>query len=106
MGLGEVKDEPSAVSRAQRSIKRSAMVRCRPGTAAVRGGPGSAMHRFALHRIREKHSAKCDAAQKQKAREQSRAFIFFRRSGSHMAGIRNDESLRPHIDPFARIFYR
>src|SRR5213082_2271737 len=32
------------------------MVRCRPGTAAVRGGPGSAMHRFAalaLHRIRD-----------------------------------------------------
>ena len=32
------------------------MVRCRPGIAAVRGGPGSAMHRFAalaLHRIRD-----------------------------------------------------
>src|SRR5438552_10258896 len=32
------------------------MVRCRPRIAAVRGGPGSAMHRFAalaLHRIRD-----------------------------------------------------
>jgi len=26
------------VSRAQRSMKRSAMVRCRPGTVTVRGG--------------------------------------------------------------------
>jgi hypothetical protein len=38
------------VSRAQRSMKRSVMMRCRPGTAAVRGGPGSAMHRFATAR--------------------------------------------------------
>src|SRR6266446_8903902 len=29
------------------------MVRCRPGTVAVRGGPGSAVHRYALHRIRD-----------------------------------------------------
>jgi hypothetical protein len=35
------------VSRARRSVKRSVTVRCRPGTAAVCGGPGSAMHRFA-----------------------------------------------------------
>src|SRR5258708_17407066 len=35
------------VSRAQRSTKRSGMMRCRPGTVTVRGGPGSAMHRFA-----------------------------------------------------------
>jgi hypothetical protein len=43
-----------AVFRAQRSVKRSGMMRCRPGT--VRNGPGSAVHRFAalaLHRIRD-----------------------------------------------------
>ena len=43
------------VSRAQRSMKRSGMMRCRPGTAAVSGGPGSAMHHslaLALHRVR------------------------------------------------------
>src|SRR5262249_51958589 len=33
------------VSRAQRSTKRSGVVRCRPGTVTVRGGPGSAVHR-------------------------------------------------------------
>jgi hypothetical protein len=39
------------VSRAQRSMKRSAMMmRCRPGTVPVRGGPGSATHRFAAAR--------------------------------------------------------
>ena len=35
----------SRVSRAQRSMKHSAMMRCRPGTVPVRGGPGSAVHR-------------------------------------------------------------
>jgi hypothetical protein len=35
------------VSRAQRSMKRSGMMRCRSGIVTVRGGPGSAMHRFA-----------------------------------------------------------
>src|SRR5262249_59824254 len=44
---------PPGVSRAQRSVKRSATVRCRPGTVSVRGDPGSAVHRFALHRIRD-----------------------------------------------------
>ena len=34
-------------SRAQRSMKRSGMMRCRSGIVTVRGGPGSAMHRFA-----------------------------------------------------------
>ena len=29
------------------------VVRCRPGTVAVRGGPGSAVHRSALHRVRD-----------------------------------------------------
>ena len=33
------------MSRAQRSMKHSAMMRCRPGTVPVCGGPGSAMHR-------------------------------------------------------------
>jgi len=33
------------MSRAQRSVKRSVTVRCRPGTVPVRGGLGSAMHR-------------------------------------------------------------
>ena len=33
------------VSRAQRSMKHSAMMRCRPGTVSVCGGPGSAVHR-------------------------------------------------------------
>jgi len=45
-----------AVSRAQRSVKRSGMMRCRPGTVTVRNGPGSAVDRFAalaLHRIRD-----------------------------------------------------
>jgi hypothetical protein len=46
------------VSRAQRSVKRSGMMRCRPGTVTDRvlGGPGSAMHHsltLALHRIRD-----------------------------------------------------
>src|SRR6185369_5744824 len=36
------------VSRARRSTKRSEVVRCRTGTVRVRGGPGSAMHRYAL----------------------------------------------------------
>jgi hypothetical protein len=35
------------VSRAERSMKRSGMMRCRPGTAAVSGGPRSALHRSA-----------------------------------------------------------
>jgi hypothetical protein len=45
------------VSRAQRSMKRSGMMRCRPGTVTHRdlGGPGSAVHRFALHRVRDTH---------------------------------------------------
>jgi hypothetical protein len=37
-------------------MKRSGMMRCRPGTVPVCGGPGSALHRFAalaLHRIRD-----------------------------------------------------
>jgi len=38
------------VSRAQRSASRRRVVRCRPGTVPVRGGPGSAMHRFAAAR--------------------------------------------------------
>jgi hypothetical protein len=46
-----------AVSRAQRGLERSGMMRCRPGTVTVRDGPGSAVHhsRFALalHRIRD-----------------------------------------------------
>jgi hypothetical protein len=49
-------DRAALVSRAQRSMKRSGMMRCRPGTAAVRGGPGSAMHHslaLALHRVRD-----------------------------------------------------
>jgi hypothetical protein len=29
------------------------VVSCRPGTVTVRGGPGSAVHRFALHRVRD-----------------------------------------------------
>ena len=33
------------MSRAQRSTQRSEVVRCRPGTFTVRGGPGSAVHR-------------------------------------------------------------
>src|SRR5215831_10189622 len=37
--------DASRVSRAQRSMKHSAMMRCRPGTVPVRGGPGSAVHR-------------------------------------------------------------
>jgi hypothetical protein len=37
--------DPSRVSRAQRSTKRSGMMRCRPGTVPVCGGPGSAVHR-------------------------------------------------------------
>ena len=46
------------VSRAQRIAKRSEVVRCRPGTVPVSGGPGSAAHRSALtrstlHRIRD-----------------------------------------------------
>ena len=43
------------VSRAQRSMERSGMMRCRPGTAAntgVLGGPGSAVHRSAIARRR------------------------------------------------------
>jgi hypothetical protein len=28
-------------------------MRCRPGIVPVRGGPGSAVHRYALHRIRD-----------------------------------------------------
>ena len=46
----------NSVSRAQRSMKRSGMMRCRTGTAAVCSGPGSAMHHslaLALHRIRD-----------------------------------------------------
>jgi hypothetical protein len=54
----------SRVSRAQRSTKRSEVVRCRPGTVTVWGGPGSAVHRhqrvyarlrraMALHRVRD-----------------------------------------------------
>jgi hypothetical protein len=31
-------------------MKRSGMMRCRPGIVPVRGGPGSAVHRYALHR--------------------------------------------------------
>src|SRR6266540_5334086 len=42
---------------AQRRRHLSALVRCRPGTVPVYGGPGSAVHRsaksFALHRIRD-----------------------------------------------------
>jgi hypothetical protein len=38
------------VSRTRRSMKRSGMMRCRPGTVTVRGGPGSAMHHFASAR--------------------------------------------------------
>jgi hypothetical protein len=57
------------VSRAQRSAKRSEVVRCRPGTVTVCGGPGSAVHRgacarsarsadeAALHRIRDATSS-------------------------------------------------
>jgi hypothetical protein len=29
------------------------VVRCRPGIVTVRGDPGSAVHRSALHRIRD-----------------------------------------------------
>jgi len=38
------------VSRAQRSMKHSGMMRCRPGTVSVCGGPGSAVHRSAVLR--------------------------------------------------------
>jgi hypothetical protein len=41
------------VSRAQRSTKRSEVVRCRPGIRIAAMGPGSAAHRFALRRIRD-----------------------------------------------------
>jgi hypothetical protein len=46
------------VSRAPRSVKRSATVRCRTGTVRSAGvsflcGPGLAVHRFALRRIRD-----------------------------------------------------
>src|SRR5262249_28386498 len=44
------------VSRAQRSVKRSATVRCRPGIVMVHDDRGSAMYRslsLALHRIRD-----------------------------------------------------
>src|SRR5262249_5430555 len=37
-------------------LSRAMVLRCRPGTVPVRGGPGSATHRFAalaLHRIRD-----------------------------------------------------
>src|SRR6266508_6604587 len=34
-------------------MKRSGMMRCRPGIVPVRGGPGSAVHRYTLHRIRD-----------------------------------------------------
>jgi hypothetical protein len=45
--------QTSSVSRAQRSMQRSAMMRCRPGTvknSEVWDDPGSAVHRFTLHR--------------------------------------------------------
>ena len=47
-----------SVSRARCSTKRSEVVRCRPGTVTVCGGPGSAVHRsalmrYALHRVRD-----------------------------------------------------
>jgi len=43
------------VSRARRSTKRSEVVRRRPGIDGfwIWDDPGSAVHRFALHRIRE-----------------------------------------------------
>jgi hypothetical protein len=51
------------VSRAQRSMKRSGMMRCRPGTAAVSGGPGSAVHRSTSLRAapRPGHAIAADA---------------------------------------------
>ncbi len=41
------------------------VVRCRPGTAAVSGGPGSAMHHFAalaLHRVRDTRYQRPDSS--------------------------------------------
>ena len=48
-----------ALPRARRSTQRSEVVRCRPGTVASserRYDPGSAVHRYALHRVREDDS--------------------------------------------------
>jgi hypothetical protein len=39
------------VSRALRSVKRSETLRRRPGTVTVRGGPGSAVHRYTQQSI-------------------------------------------------------
>src|SRR5437762_1053899 len=38
-------------------MKRSAMMRCRPGTGPVCGGLGSAMHRFADNAVKLAHAA-------------------------------------------------
>src|SRR5262245_50128763 len=50
-----VRDEraEAVVSRARRSTKRSGVVRRRPGIVSLCGGPGSEVHRCALHRIRD-----------------------------------------------------
>jgi hypothetical protein len=50
---------PYLFSRAQRSTERSGVVRCRTGIVAhskPSEGPGTAVHHFVLHRLREKSS--------------------------------------------------
>jgi hypothetical protein len=61
VGLHRVRG--ALVSRAQRSMKRSGMMRCRPGIVTVRGDPGSALHRFADARAasRPGHAIASDA---------------------------------------------
>ncbi len=54
---------PGAAQRHKRDyarLRRAMAVRCRPGTAKIWNGPGSAVHHFAplaLHRIRDTRSS-------------------------------------------------
>ena len=47
----------ASVARCVPGTAQHEVVRCRPGTVPMRGGPGSAAHRFALHRIRDMRAA-------------------------------------------------
>jgi hypothetical protein len=42
-----------ALPRVPGAAQHLLVVRCRTGTVAISGDPGSAVHRFALHRVRD-----------------------------------------------------
>jgi hypothetical protein len=83
------------VSRARRSVKRSVTVRCRPGTAAVRGGAGSALHRFA-----DARAASASGTHKPRTRSEPYSLfkqpISFPRRVFRARGFRNFASFTPN----------